>query len=140
MPDAQPPQNVGETTAPVTLTLPARHEQLPIIRLLTEAVAMRNDCTLDQAADLKLAVDQICTLLISAAAPGTPLVCRYCADASTFEATITATTVADWQPEHGSLEWRILQALAESVSATQHPTDSHLTNESTVIVRARKPL
>ncbi len=55
----------------MTVTVAARHDQLTILRMLTELVAMRNNCTLDQAADLKLAVDQICTLLISSAAPDT---------------------------------------------------------------------
>ncbi|MDG3013833.1 anti-sigma factor [Speluncibacter jeojiensis] len=140
MADAQPPHNAVDDGRSVVLSIPAQHEQLPIIRLLTEAVAMRNDCTLDQAADLKLAVDQICTLLIAAAAPGAGLVCHYTADEHTFEAAITATTAADWRPEDGSLEWRILRALAGTLSVSQHPTDSQLANETTVVVRTRKPL
>lgn len=131
---------LGETDADsaVTLSLPARHEQLPILRLMTEAVAMRNNCTLDQAADLKLAVDQIGTLLMSAAAPSTFLTCDFQPDGDSLRTRLTAVTASNWEPEPGSLEWRMLSALADSVSISQHPTDSGQANESTVTVRTRK--
>lgn len=137
----QSPTNVdaaAESPSTVTLIVPARHDQLPLVRLLTEAAAMRNNCTLDQAADLKLAIDQICTLLITAAAPDTEITCRYQVVGDTFEATLTAVTVADWHPEPGSLEWRMLSALADSLSTTQHPTATGKTNESVVTVGTRK--
>jgi serine/threonine-protein kinase RsbW len=134
-------QPLGETAgeSAVTLSLPARHEQLPILRLLTEAVAMRNNCTLDQAADLKLAVDQIGTLLMSAAAENSALTCRYEQVDDTLQTSLSAVTVSSWEPERGSIEWRMLSALADSVSISQHPTESGRANESTVTVCTRKP-
>ena len=57
------------TVTPTTLSVPALMGELPVIRMLTEVVAMHGGCTLDQVSDLKLAVDQICTLLIEVAGP-----------------------------------------------------------------------
>ncbi|QCQ89870.1 anti-sigma factor [Rhodococcus sp. SGAir0479] len=122
---------------PVTLTVAARHDQLSVVRMLTELVAMRNNCTLDQSADLKLAVDQISTLMISAAADDTELSCRYLMLDETFQVVLEAITVADWHPEEGSLEWRILSALADSISVTQQPDDTGRT-ASTATICMRK--
>ncbi|PTR28753.1 serine/threonine-protein kinase RsbW [Rhodococcus sp. OK519] len=134
----QPSRDETNGAPPVTLTVAAQHDQLPLVRMLTEVVAMRNNCTLDQAADLKLAVDQISTLLISAAAERTELGCRFRAAGDTFSVVLTATTVGDWQPEHGSLEWRILSALADSIEISQQPDDSGRAHESTVTLCTRK--
>ncbi|MFC9515146.1 anti-sigma factor [Nocardiaceae bacterium NPDC056970] len=127
-----------DTTPAVTVSVAARHDQLPILRMLTEVVAMRNNCTLDQSADLKLAVDQICTLLISSAAPDTEVTCRYTTVDDTFRIVLTAFTVAEWYPERGSLEWRILSALADSIAIDQQPDASGHTTESTVTICTRK--
>jgi len=122
----------------VTVSVGARHDQLPILRMLTEVVAMRNNCTLDQSADLKLAVDQICTLLISSAAPDAEVTCRYGTVDDTFRIVLTARTVAEWYPEPGSLEWRILSALADSIAIDQEPDTSGHATTSTVTICTRK--
>lgn len=122
----------------VTLTLPARHDQLPILRLLTESVAMRNGCTLEQSSDLKLAVDQIVTLLISVTTERSHLRCEFLPVGDELQTRLTAITTANWEPEVGSLEWRMLAALADSIDITQQPTDIGNANESTVTVLTRK--
>lgn len=128
----------GDSAPAVTLTLAARHDQLPVLRMLTEVVAMRNNCTLDQATDLKLAIDQISTLLISAAAPATEITCRYLVSDDTFRIVLTAVTETDWQPENGSLEWRILSALADSIDISEQPAGAVGATESTVTLSTRK--
>lgn len=137
-PSPHPSHDETNGAPPVTLTVAAQHDQLPLLRMLTEVVAMRNNCTLDQAADLKLAVDQISTLLISAAAPHTELGCRFAAVGDTFSIILTAITSGDWQPERGSLEWRILSALADSIEISQQADDSGRAKESTVTLCTRK--
>lgn len=137
-PDYSPRTAAADDDAPpVTLTVAARHDQLSIVRMLTELVAMRNNCTLDQSADLKLAVDQVSTLMISAAAPDTELFCRYHVVDDAFRVVLEAVTVVDWHPEHGSLEWRILSALADSISVDQQSDESGRT-DSTVTICMRK--
>ncbi|WP_420749726.1 anti-sigma factor [Rhodococcus sp. O3] len=131
MPSAPEPEP-GGAAIPTTLSVPALHAQLPVIRMLTEVVAMHSGCTLDQVSDLKLAVDQICTLLIDAAAPATEITCRFHGGREVFDIEVTATTVRSWRPEPDSLDWRIVELLADTVSASETPAPNGETAESTV--------
>ncbi len=117
---------------PTTLSVPALHAQLPVIRMLTEVVAMHSGCTLDQVSDLKLAVDQICTLLIDAAAPASEITCRFDGAGEVFRIEVTATTIAPWRPAPDSLEWRIVELLADTLSASEEPAPTGETAESRV--------
>ncbi|WP_240794846.1 ATP-binding protein [Rhodococcus zopfii] len=117
---------------PTTLSVPALHAQLPVIRMLTEVVAMHGGCTLDQVSDLKLAVDQVCTLLIEAAAPATEITCRFHKDHDVFRIEVTATTIERWRPAPDSLEWRILELLADTLSANEEPEPTGKAARSTV--------
>lgn len=117
---------------PTTLAVPALHAQLPVIRMLTEVVAMHSGCTLDQVSDLKLAVDQICTLLIDAAAPASEITCRFDGAREVFRIEVTATTIAPWRPAPDSLEWRIVELLADTLSASEEPAPTGETAESRV--------
>lgn len=134
-----PSAPVGDRPIPVSLGVPARHDQLPVIRLLTEMVAMHAGCTLDQVADVKLAVDQVCTLLMDASAPGTELTCRYRAVPGTFEVTVAATTTESWAPQPNSLEGRILASLTEFLTLTERPDGDSAARHSTVVLGVGTP-
>lgn len=124
---------------PTTLSVPALHTQLPIVRMLTEVVAMHSGCTLDQVSDLKLAVDQVCTLLIDAADPHSGVSCSYRVVGDDLHVSVTATTVAHWRPASDSLEWRILELLTDTVTAGEEPAESGGGTVSTVEFTLAKP-
>ncbi|EME23106.1 anti sigma factor [Rhodococcus triatomae BKS 15-14] len=131
---------MGVKPVPVTLSVPAQHSQLPVIRLLTEMVAMQAGCTLDQSADLKLAVDQVCTLLIDAAAPDTEIACRYQAVDDEFRVALEAHTITQWRPAPGSLERRILESLTDTLAIRDEPAGSEQSSRSTVLLSIGKPV
>ena len=58
----------GGATA-LELRVPARLENLALVRALVAAVAAFEELGLDAIADLRLAIDEACTLLIRAAEP-----------------------------------------------------------------------
>ncbi len=57
----------------VELRVAARLENLAVLRTLVGAVGTFADLDLDSVADLRLAVDEACTLLIRSASPGAAL-------------------------------------------------------------------
>ncbi len=50
---------------PVELRVAAEFEQLPVVRAVAETLAVLGDFTLDDVADIKLAVDEVCSELIA---------------------------------------------------------------------------
>ncbi len=130
----------GSDPLPVVLTVPAAHSQLSVIRLLSEMVAMNSGCTLDQATDLKLAVDQLCTLMIDAAQPGSTITCRYEQQGPLFRVTVAATTHAPWRPAADSLEWRILESLADELTLDDGAVEAAAVTESTAVLCMTKPV
>lgn len=118
--------------APTTLSVPALMGELPVIRMLTEVVAMHGGCTLDQVSDLKLAVDQICTLLIEVAVPATEITCRFHTGSDVLRVEVTATTTGPWGPAPDSLEWRILEVLADTIAASEVVAPNGQTTEARV--------
>ena len=101
----------------VELRVDAKLESLSLVRAMTSAVAMRADYDIDAIADLRLAVDEICTMLVRRAAPGAALRGRFSLlpHSLTFE---TAVRVDDAAPvPQRSLSWRLLTALVDSAAA-----------------------
>lgn len=61
----------GESTesqsGPIELSVPARSEHLRVLRLVTASVAASLDLNIDQLDDLRIAIDDLCSLLIEQA-------------------------------------------------------------------------
>jgi serine/threonine-protein kinase RsbW len=87
------------------------------LRALTSDLAARADFDLDAVADLTLAVNEACTVLVEAAAPRDTVVCRFAVGPDYI--TVTATLPSLWpqaQPRYdSSIGWRILTTLADDV-------------------------
>jgi len=58
-----------QENGPVELTVPARSEHLRVLRLVTASVASSLELDIDQLDDLRIAVDELCSLLIEHAPP-----------------------------------------------------------------------
>jgi serine/threonine-protein kinase RsbW len=101
----------------IELRIGAKLEQLPIIRSLAATVAIRADFDLDSIADLKLAVDEACSTLITRAVPGSALTCRFILRGDEIRFVGSASSASQAEPRRDSFGWRVLTTLTDEASA-----------------------
>src|SRR6201990_405679 len=71
---AKPVKNQQRGEGAVELRVAAKLENLAVLRTLVGAVGTFEDLNFDAVADLRLAVDEVCTRLIRSATPGAAVV------------------------------------------------------------------
>ena len=109
--------DVGRTLSEraVQLQVAPRLENLAVLRMLVGAVATFEDLSVDTVADLRLAVDELCTQLIRCAAPDAML--TVAVDPHEDDVSVVASaacTTPDVVPP-GSFSWHVLSSLADRV-------------------------
>jgi len=108
----------------VELRMAADPTQLSIARAVAADIAMRQDFDLDSIEDLKLAVDETCSTLITLAAQDAVLSCHFAVDAAgavRVSAHIAAKSASG--PDENSFGWRVLTALVDSVDTRVGETE-----------------
>jgi serine/threonine-protein kinase RsbW len=100
----------------IELRVPGEARYLPIIRSLAASIALREDFDLDFVADLKLAVDEACSMLAAAAWPGTEVRCRFRVTKDTIGLQASALSTVESLPDTASFGWRVLTTLADTAS------------------------
>ncbi|WP_245816434.1 ATP-binding protein [Lentzea albidocapillata] len=111
----------------VELRMAADPTQLSIVRAVAADIAMRQDFDLDSIEDLKLAVDETCSTLITLAAQDAVLSCHFAVDdkgAVHVAAKISAKSAAG--PDEASFGWRVLTALVDSVQTRVEEVEGFL--------------
>lgn len=110
----------GQATEPVALRrheielrMLAVREHVPGLRALLGDRAMRADHDLDFIDDVRLAVDEVCAIMLANCAPTDVLVVRMLVDHRCVE--ISARVRASADPVVSGLSLRVLQALADSL-------------------------
>jgi len=73
-------EDVEQVVGPVDLTVPASSEHLRVLRLVAASLAASLGLDIDQLDDLRIAVDELCSLLIEHAPEGTRLRLTLCGD------------------------------------------------------------
>ncbi|MCF8781570.1 ATP-binding protein [Rhodococcus ruber] len=114
-----------ERTHPVVeLRVRAEPGQLPVLRAVAAAIAIQQGFDLDAVADVKLAIDEAGTRLITRAPEGATLSCRFQAMPPALRISASALTV-DGGLTAGSrtFGWHVLNALADSVDVKVDETD-----------------
>ncbi|MGW4485296.1 ATP-binding protein [Amycolatopsis sp. NPDC004368] len=112
----------------VELRLPAETGQIPLVRMLAQAVAARADYGLDAIADAKMAVDEACAQLVELADFGETMTCRFRVAPEGITITVETTTGHARLPSERSFGWHVLTTLATSVSATSAPASASAGN------------
>lgn len=97
----------------IELRLGAELANLPIIRSLASSIAMRADFDLDAIADLKLAVDEACSTLITRAVPDAALRCVFAVSKDEIRFVVSVRSADDAEPSSDSFGWRVLTTLAD---------------------------
>jgi serine/threonine-protein kinase RsbW len=104
----------------IRVEVPAERAYLPVLRAAAGTTAMVRDLMVDDIADIKLTVDEVCTMLVDVAEPGTDLRLTMIPTDLTVTVTIDAISGGADLPAPESLGWQILTTLADSVTATVH--------------------
>jgi len=102
--------------AEVRLSIPADSAYIAVPRSVVGNLAARNDFTVDAIDDLRIAVDEACSLLLPQASDGVLDLTFEIAPPYLTVAT-TATVPNGWKPDTSSFGWTVLTALVESAAA-----------------------
>lgn len=99
----------------VELRVTPRLESLAVVRMLVGAIATYEDLDVDTVADLRLAIDELCTQLIRCASPGATL--TVVIDPREDDVTIQASAAGDGADvlTPGSFSWHVLTSLVDDV-------------------------
>jgi serine/threonine-protein kinase RsbW len=99
----------------VELHVAARLENLAMLRTLVGAIGTYEDLDFDAVADLRLAVDEVCTRLIRSATADATLV--VVVDPHENELVVEASAACDTHDvvSPGSFSWHVLTSLADDV-------------------------
>ena len=106
---------------PVHLRMPADSRQLPILRCISETMALLGDFPIDDASDLKLAADEVCSMLLTHAAAEATLDCEIAITEDLFIFVAAVRVTRKVVPESAGLSWRILETIADTVSVQHTP-------------------
>ena len=97
---------------------------IPTIRTVAADLAARADFDLDSIDDLRMAVDDLCAMLVRVAATSGTLSCRFtvCPERIEVAAEVDVDEAADPLPTR-TFGWRVLECLADEVSAGSLPAE-----------------
>jgi serine/threonine-protein kinase RsbW len=110
----------------VEVRVPADRSQLFVLRSLVATIALREDFDLDEVDDVKLAVDEMCSVLVMRARAGEVLVCRF--ESATGSVSVRASVRTDngTPIAQDTFGWRVLATLADDVTTWNTPGYLHI--------------
>ena len=107
------------SSSTVRIELPAASGYLVLARTAVAAMCARLDYPLDRLEDVKLAVDEACSLLLSDTdADGTLTVAMAPGEDGQLNVAVSAVTRHGKTGKQSPFTWTVLRALVEDVSAT----------------------
>lgn len=109
----------------VELRVPATGAYLAMLRTAAAGLAARLNFTLDDIEDLRIAVDEACSLLLPLAVDNAQLTCRFDLDETALQVAVSVPSTHGEPPQPGSFAWTVLSALAGDVQAAT--TDESVT-------------
>jgi serine/threonine-protein kinase RsbW len=111
-------------TTTVGFRAPARLDQLPIVRSLGETVSLHADFTLEEVADIRLALNEVATALILDAVPGSTIGCTFSYSADRVVVRVSSTAVSEAEAGPNQLGWYVVATLTESLSTSRKAFDA----------------
>lgn len=112
-----PALSSDEPVVSIEMSTMAHAIAIPTIRTVAADLAARADFDLDSIDDLRMAVDDVCAMLVRAAAHGGALHCRFTVTPDQIEvaAEVDADHLVDPLPT-GSFDRRVLESLVDEVN------------------------
>lgn len=123
----------GLRSTPVEIGVAATVSQLPIVRGLAETLVLLSDFTLDEVADIRLAVDEACSTLIELSVPGSTLQCRFTVGDTDLLVRVAGIAATSKLPDQRSFGWHVLRTLTDGIEVAQEPFDSAISGYPTVV-------
>src|ERR1700722_311055 len=124
---AKPVKNQQRGEGAVELRVAAKLENLAVLRTLVGAVGTFEDLDFDAVADLRLAVDEVCTRLIRSATPDATLAVAV----DPREDGVIVGASAEYETSDvvapGSFSWHVLTSLADDVQTFQNGREPNAT-------------
>lgn len=102
--------------ASVGLQVPAVDVYVSTLRLIAASVATRSELTVDDVEDLRLAVDEACSLLLPHAMPGTTLNAEFALSPGFLGVDVSVAAADGAEPDRTGYAWTVLSALAGPVT------------------------
>ncbi|TDD58323.1 anti-sigma regulatory factor [Kribbella antibiotica] len=99
----------------VRLSIPADGAYIAVPRSVVGNLAARNNFTVDAIDDLRIAVDEACSLLLPQATDGV-LDCVFEIAPPQLTVRTSAVVPAGWTPDTTSFGWTVLTALVETAA------------------------
>jgi serine/threonine-protein kinase RsbW len=97
------------------MKVPADVAYVSTLRLTAAGLAARCDLTIDEIEDLRLAVDEACSLLLPHADDGSALSARFALNRGLLEVSARVPSAAGGELDRDGFAWTVLGALASSV-------------------------
>lgn len=108
-------RSVTEELAAVEIRLTAGSEYLSTVRAVAADLALQQDMTLDEVDDLRLAVDEACSMLVPLAAPGAVLRCRFSLGEREIRVHCSVPSAGAARPPMDGFPWQVLVTLTDTV-------------------------
>jgi serine/threonine-protein kinase RsbW len=110
--------------ADVSLRVPAEGAYVSVLRTMTAGLAARQDFTVDDIEDLRIAIGEACALVLSQASAGGDLEADFRQTPGTLTISVRVETDHRAEPDYESFAWQVLSTLA--AQATANADDRHL--------------
>lgn len=121
--------SVAERT--VEVTVDAEPDAVPVVRNVAADLATRMDLQLDTIADLRLAVDEACGILLEHAFSPATLHCRFIRTATTITTRVEVPSSDGSSVPQEGFSWYVLNALVDSVDSF---SDVRASDDARVVV------
>jgi serine/threonine-protein kinase RsbW len=124
----------------IRLSIPASSAWVVLVRTAATACCARLDFDVDRLEDVRLAVDEVATMLIERAVPGTEIRCELVPyDDGRLDIALRAETDSGALPRTDTFAWAVLTALVDDVTTTVDASETTVllrTSRSAASVRA----
>src|SRR5437868_6932149 len=119
----------GDVVEPpaVELSVVAVSTYLSTVSAVAADLALQHDMNLDEVDDLRLAVDEACSMLVPLALPDAMLRCRFTIGPDRIEVSCSVSTKDEEQLTTTGFSWQVLTTLADTVEwSAGHDDEGYL--------------
>ncbi|MFL6159022.1 MAG: anti-sigma factor [Marmoricola sp.] len=107
--------------------LPAETAYVAVLRVAASGIAARLDFTLDEIEDLRMAVSEACSMVLTEATPGGSMSAKFFLRPDRMEVRVSADAVDPVVPDTDGFGWQVLTTTADAATASALPDEIAIT-------------